>query len=254
MKKLFFILTIAFAFIGQSLLSENLSAETYGFGFKRSRDFIRACPGEKIKAILAQYNSYYIGKDEKIMYLTFDCGYENGFTPQILDSLKEFDIAATFFVTGGFIKKNPELISRMIDEGHILANHTNQHKNMAKISEEEILLDLEENNQIFKEATGQELSRFIRPPEGQFSETSLRITSEQNYINVFWSISHVDWYVDDQPSNEASLTTLVNQIHNGGIILLHNISRANAEILRDFIEKCHDLEYSFRNLDYLIQD
>jgi len=254
MKKLFFIFTIVLVFAGQSLLSSNVSAETYGFGFKRSRNFIRACPGEEVKNILARYNSYYIGKDEKVMYLTFDCGYENGFTPQILDTLKEFDISAAFFVTGGFIKKNPDLITRMLDEGHIIANHTNQHKNMAKISEEEILLDLEENNIIFKEATGQDLSRFIRPPEGQFSETSLRITNEKEYINVFWSISHVDWYVNDQPSNEDSLKTLMNQVHNGGIILLHNISRANAEILKDFISMSHDLDYSFKNLDYLIQE
>lgn len=246
MKKIFL---IGFLF----LTSLNpLYAKDYGFGFKRSVNGIRPSIGLEMENLLDKYQSYYIGKDDKSLYLTFDCGYENGYTPKILDVIENKNIKACFFVTGYFIEKNPELIERMINNKNIIiGNHTNKHKNMTKISENEIIRDLKENEEIFNKTTNNNLSNFIRPPEGNFNENSLKITANEGYKNIFWSISYVDWKTNEQKGQNYAFEQLTKQLHNGAIILMHNVSEDNSLVLEDFINYCESQEYIFRGLDEL---
>jgi peptidoglycan-N-acetylmuramic acid deacetylase len=229
-----------------------LFSKQYSFGFKRSENELRVNPGIEIEDLLNKYNAKYIGNDDKSLYLTFDCGYELGYTDHMLDVLEEYSVNACFFVTGHFINKNKDLIERISNNDlFIIGNHTNKHKDMSKSNKDEIINDLLENEKIYTDMTNKKMSNFIRPPEGKFNELSLEVTNNLGYKNVFWSISHVDWLVDKQKGYEKSLNTLKNQLHNGGIILLHNVSYDNKIILEDLIKYAFDKGYKFKSLNEL---
>lgn len=204
---------------------------------------------------LAQYDAFYAqDTDEKIMYLTFDCGYENGNTGTILDSLKKHGVSATFFVVGTYIEAEPELIKRMTEEGHTVGNHTWHHPDMSQISSmDSFQKELKDVEDAYKEVTGKEMTKYYRPPQGKFSETNLRMAKELGYKTFFWSLAYVDWYDDDQPTKEEAFDKLLGRIHPGAVVLLHSTSDTNAAILDELLGKWEEMGYQIRPLEELAQ-
>ena len=202
---------------------------------------------------LKEYQACYAEMtDEKVLYLTFDAGYENGNTPAILDALKKHNVPAAFFVVGNYLETSPELVKRMVSEGHIVANHTYHHPDMSKISEvaafEKELTDLET---LYKEITGQTMPKYYRPPQGKYSEANLKMAKELGYTTFFWSLAYVDWYQDKQPSKEEAFEKLLGRIHPGAVVLLHSTSSTNAQILDELLTKWKEMGYTFRSIDQL---
>lgn len=202
---------------------------------------------------LAQYNACYAEMtDEKILYMTFDAGYENGNTPAILDALKKHHVPATFFIVGNYLETSPDLVKRMVEEGHFVANHTYHHPDMSKIASKEAfqkeLTMLEEK---YTEITGLSMPKYYRPPQGKYSEQNLQMAKELGYTTFFWSLAYVDWYQDKQPSKEEAFQKLLSRIHPGAIVLLHSTSSTNAAILDELLTKWEDMGYSFRPLSEL---
>ena len=202
---------------------------------------------------LAQYNAYYLGDaSQKVIYLTFDCGYENGYTASILDTLKKHNAPAAFFVVGNMIESAPDLIRRMVAEGHIVGNHTYHHPDMSSISDQAAFQkELESLEALFQETTGQTMSKYYRPPQGKYNVENLRQAKALGYKTILWSLAYVDWYVDNQPTPEQAYSKLLPRIHDGAIVLLHSPSRTNAEILDELLTKWEEMGFSFASLDQL---
>lgn len=203
---------------------------------------------------LAKYDAYYAEMtDEKVLYLTFDAGYENGNMPAILDALKKHQAPATFFVVGNFIESEPQLIQRMVSEGHTVGNHTYSHPDMSKISTVEAFTqELEGVEKLYEKITGQPMIKYYRPPQGKYSEMNLQMAKDLGYKTFFWSLAYVDWYVDKQPTKEEAYDKLLGRIHPGAIVLLHSTSSTNAEILDELLTKWEEMGYSFKSLDELV--
>ena len=199
---------------------------------------------------LLQWNAYYVGDTSKnTIYLTFDAGYENGCTGAILDALKKHNAPACFFVVGNFIDSAPELVQRMVDEGHIVGNHTLHHPDMSSISSKDAFAaELNGLEEKFTALTGQPMQKFYRPPQGKFSEENLKQAQELGYTTVFWSLAYVDWYTDNQPTNEQAFAKLLPRIHNGAIVLLHSTSETNARILDELLTRWENEGYTFGSL------
>ena len=202
---------------------------------------------------LARYDAAYIGDTtRKVLYLTFDAGYENGCTEKILDILKKHDAKAAFFLVGNYIEKNADLVRRMVEEGHIVGNHTMHHPDMSKISEKEAFFkDLQDLETLFLDTTGKEMPKFYRPPQGIYSEANLKMAKELGYKTVFWSLAYVDWNNDSQPTREQALSKLLPRTHDGAVVLLHSTSRTNAEILDELLTKWKEMGYTFETVDTL---
>ena len=199
---------------------------------------------------LAPYNAYFAkNTQEKKIYLTFDCGYENGNTPLLLDALEKHNVKATFFVVGNFIKDNPDLIKEMVKEGHIVGNHTLTHPDMSGISSmEDFKKQLGGVENLYKETTGESMTKFYRPPQGIYSTTNLSMAKELGYKTFFWSLAYVDWYQDKQPAREEAFDKLLSRIHPGAIVLLHNTSSTNGQILDELLTKWEEMGYTFGTL------
>ena len=202
---------------------------------------------------LRQYDAAYLGDTrEKVLYLTFDAGYENGCTEQVLDTLKKHQVSAAFFLVGNYIARNADLVRRMVEEGHIVGNHTMHHYDMSKLSQKETFsreqTDLEE---LFRQTTGKELPKFYRPPQGVYSQENLKMAKELGYKTVFWSLAYVDWLNDKQPTREEAFRKLLPRTHNGAVVLLHSTSKTNAEILDDLLTQWENLGYRFGTLEEL---
>lgn len=206
--------------------------------------------GNAAAADLREQDAYYIGSgDEKVIYLTFDAGYENGNTPAILEALKKHKAPATFFTVGTFLKENPDLIRRIVSEGHTIGNHTYHHKDMSQLSTKEAFAEeIRSVEQLYEEITGKPMTRYYRPPQGRYSQTNLRMAKEMGYKTFFWSLAYVDWYEKNQPTREAAFNKLLPRIHPGAIVLLHSTSKTNAEILDELLTKWEELGYSFKDL------
>ena len=202
---------------------------------------------------LAQYDAAYIGNTgEKVLYLTFDAGYENGSTEKILDVLKKQDVRAAFFLVGNYIEKNADLVRRMVKEGHIVGNHTMHHPDMSAITEKTAFAkELHDLEALYKEKTGQDLPKFYRPPQGIYSEENLKLAKELGYKTVFWSLAYVDWNNDAQPTKEQAFAKLLPRTHPGAVILLHSTSRTNGEILEELLIKWKEEGYRFGTLEEL---
>lgn len=202
---------------------------------------------------LAEYGAYYLGDTgKKVIYLTFDCGYENGNTEQILDALKKHQAPAAFFVVGHMVESAPDIVRRMAAEGHIVGNHTYHHPDMSAISDQEAFREeLDSLAEAYRETTGEELSRFYRPPQGKYSEENLKQAQALGYHTVFWSLAYVDWNTDAQPTAQEAYAKLLPRIHDGAIVLLHSTSRTNAEILDDLLTRWEDMGYTFAPLTEL---
>ncbi|MCI6464159.1 MAG: delta-lactam-biosynthetic de-N-acetylase [Faecalicatena sp.] len=202
---------------------------------------------------LKKYDAYYTGnKEEKVIYLTFDAGFENGNTPAILDALKKHKVPATFFVVGTFISTNPELVKRMVEEGHTVGNHTYHHPDMSKISTKDAFAkELGDVADVYKEITGKEMTKFYRPPQGKYSEANLKMAKDLGYKTFFWSLAYVDWYENDQPTKEQAFEKLLGRIHPGAVVLLHSTSKTNGEILDELLTKWEEMGYTFQPLTEL---
>ena len=202
---------------------------------------------------LAKYDAYYLGDtSQKVIYLTFDCGYENGYTNQILDALKKHHAPAAFFVVGHMIESAPEIVQRMANEGHVVGNHTFHHPDMSSISQQDAFREeLDSLAALYQQTTGKPLSHFYRPPQGKYSEENLKQAKALGYKTVFWSLAYVDWNTDDQPSAEQAYAKLLPRIHDGAIVLLHSTSRTNAEILDELLTKWEGMGYTFKSLNEL---
>lgn len=209
--------------------------------------------GNASPAQLARYNAAYIGDtSQKVLYLTFDAGYENGCTPAILDALKKHDAKAAFFLVGNFIEKNADLVRRMVSEGHTVGNHTMHHYDMSKISEKEAFQkELQDLETLYRQTTGEDLPKFYRPPQGVYSEENLKMAQELGYRTVFWSLAYVDWNNDAQPTRQQALDKLLPRTHNGAVILLHATSKTNAEILDELLTRWEQEGYRFAPLEEL---
>lgn len=203
---------------------------------------------------LKKYDTYYIGDTtKKVIYLTFDAGYENGYTPAILDALKKHNVHVTFFLVGNYIKTSPDLVKRMIADGHQVANHTYNHPNMSSIcTKEAFQKELEDLSNAYKDVTGQEMVKYYRPPQGKYNVDNLKMAKEMGYKTFFWSLAYVDWYQDKQPTKEEAFKKLLGRIHPGAIVLLHSTSKTNSEILDELLTKWEGMGYTFGTLDDLV--
>lgn len=205
---------------------------------------------------LKQFDAWFVdeenGEKEKTVYLTFDSGYENGYTSEILDVLKEEEVPAAFFVVGNYITDNPDLIKRMCEEGHIVGNHTMNHPDMSAIDNmEDFEKEIKQLEEEYKQVTGEHLQKYYRPPQGKYSESNLMNAKKLGYKTIFWSLAYVDWLEDDQPDREEALNTLNKRIHNGAIVLLHSTSKTNCEILKELIQGWKADGYTFKSLNEL---
>lgn len=229
-----------------------LAAENWGLGFGAEGS---QPTGNASTAELEKYNAHYVGDNtEKVIYLTFDAGYENGNTEPILDALKKHNVSATFFVVGHYLESAPELVKRMVEEGHSVGNHTYHHLDMSSISSKESFRkEMEDVESKFKEITGTELVRYYRPPQGKYSTKNLEMAKDMGYHTFFWSLAYVDWYQDKQPSKDEAFKKLVGRIHPGAIVLLHSTSKTNGEILDELLTKWEEMGYTFRTLEDFVK-
>ncbi|WP_343250999.1 polysaccharide deacetylase family protein [Diplocloster hominis] len=203
---------------------------------------------------LKQYDAYYAeNTTDKVLYLTFDCGYENGNTAPILDALKKHNAHATFFVVGNFLSTSPDLVKRMVAEGHIVGNHTYNHPDMSKISTMDAFSkELGDIETLYQETIGQPMTKYYRPPQGKYSEANLKMAQELGYKTFFWSLAYVDWYQDKQPTKDEAFDKLLGRIHPGAVVLLHSTSKTNGEILDELLTKWEEMGYTFKTLDQLV--
>ena len=242
---LFCVIGIAATFFGEAIPAGN-----WGLRFHTEGE---APEGPANVSQLQKYDSAYLGDtSKKTVYLTFDAGYENGCTEKILDVLKKHGISAAFFLVGNYMERNPDLVRRMVNEGHIVGNHTMHHYNMEKISDPAAFAEeLQELEKLFLDITGKELPKYYRPPQGTYSVENLKNAKELGYKTVFWSLAYVDWNNDAQPTKEEAFSKLLPRIHNGAVILLHSTSKTNAEILDELLTKWKDMGYSFAPINEL---
>jgi Predicted xylanase/chitin deacetylase len=206
---------------------------------------------------ITDYNAYYIGNnpDDKVLYLTFDAGYENGNIETILNVLKKHKVQGSFFVLENLIKSNPDLIKRMAEEDHLVCNHTMKHFDMSKIrSKEKFTEELKSLADLYKNCTGYDMPKFYRPPEGRFSEENLMFAKEIGYKTIFWSFAYADWDNKKQPDPEEAKLKILSNTHNGAVILLHPTSGTNAAILDDLITEWKNQGYRFGNLYQLTRN
>ena len=235
-----------------STKATSVSAQSTGWGLSFQEEGKRPTGNASIDD-LKQYNAYYASDtDQKIIYLTFDAGYENGNTPAILDALKKHQAPAVFFVVGNFIKDNPDLIRRILAEGHIIGNHTMTHPDLSQISSMDAFQkELQDVEELYTSLTGEPMTKFYRPPRGIYSTENLSMAKELGYSTFFWSLAYVDWIQDQQPSREEAFQKLLTRIHPGAIVLLHNTSSTNAEILDELLTKWKEMGYEFHSLKEL---
>lgn len=227
--------------------------ENWGLSFPNKGE--RPVGNADISELSALNAAYCEDTNEKVIYLTFDCGYENGNTESILDALKKHNAPAAFFIVGTFLRDNPDIVKRMVEEGHTVGNHTWHHPDMSSISTESAFREeLESVESLFEETTGQKMSPYYRPPQGKFSTANLQMAKDLGYSTFFWSLAYVDWYEDDQPTKEEAFEKLLGRIHPGAVILLHNTSSTNAQILDELLTKWEEMGYHFAPLSQLAEN
>ena len=229
-------------------LAASAEVTNWGLSFQREGE---APLGNATPEYLAQYDALCRREtQEKVLYLTFDAGYENGNTAPILDALKNHGVKATFFLVGNFLETEPDLVRRMAAEGHTIGNHTYSHPDMSQISTEDAFRqELEKNESLYRSITGEEMAKLYRPPQGKYSESNLQMAQQLGYHTVFWSLAYVDWYQDDQPTREEAFSKLLSRVHPGAVVLLHSTSSTNGEILDELLSEWEALGYTFGDLE-----
>ena len=222
------------------------------WGIKRNKDHEQPDVGKENRRILEENGGICIGNSEKkYIYLTFDEGYEAGYTSKILDTLKENNVKATFFITAHYLNTQEDLVKKMIDEGHIIGNHTVNHKSMPTLTEEEIKKEVIDLHQGLYEKFNYEM-KYLRPPKGEFSIYSLEETSKLGYKTVMWSFAYEDWNEEAQPNEENAKKKILENVHNGEIMLLHGNSKTNTNILDEIIKEIKNMGYEFKSLDEFV--
>uniref|UniRef100_UPI004057C22D polysaccharide deacetylase family protein n=1 Tax=Acetatifactor sp. TaxID=1872090 RepID=UPI004057C22D len=237
----------------EDIIPEPIPEDGIGWGLSYGEPETQ--PSGNVSAeILEQYGAYYMGTDdEKVIYLTFDCGYENGNTEPILDALKKHGVSATFFVVGHFLETEPELVNRMVEEGHAVGSHTYHHPNVATLPDKQAFQEeMDAVRDKFKEVTGKDLAMYYRPPEGICYSENLLMAKEMGYATIFWSLAYVDWDQDKQPDHESAIEKLTTRIHSGAVVLLHNTSKTNGEILDELLTEWEEMGYIVKPLSSLI--
>ncbi|WP_027410722.1 delta-lactam-biosynthetic de-N-acetylase [Anoxybacillus tepidamans] len=232
-----------------------ISNKAIHWGFAKSKNHQPPSAGKEWDELLAKYDAFYLGDTKKKeIYLTFDNGYENGYTAQILDVLKQKRVPATFFVTGHYLKTAPDLVKRMVKEGHIVGNHSWHHPDLTQVSDERLRKELESVRKKTEELTGQKGMMYLRPPRGIFSERTMAIARELGYYHVFWSLAFVDWHTDQQKGWQYAYDQIMKQIHPGAILLLHTVSKDNADALAKVIDDLRKQGYTFKSLNDLMAE
>lgn len=230
-----------------------LDNKSYNWNFKPAKNNEPATTEPLYEELLEKYGGFYIGDtSKKELYLTFDNGYENGYTIKVLDVLKEKEVPAAFFVTGHYLDKERDLIQRMVDEGHIIGNHSYHHPSLPEVSDERLERELLTLQSLYEELTGKDDMRYLRPPRGTFSERTLAKTADLGYINVFWSFAYMDWEVNKQRGWKYAYDSIMNRVHPGAILLLHSVSSDNANALGKVIDDLREQGYEFKSLDELV--
>ncbi|OPY56871.1 MAG: Peptidoglycan-N-acetylmuramic acid deacetylase PdaA precursor [Pelotomaculum sp. PtaU1.Bin035] len=233
--------------------SSQLSNAKHGWGMKRNSSHLQPEMPVSISAGLSKYGAYWIGSpNEKAVYLTFDNGYENGYTAGILDTLKANNVKAAFFITGHYLDTQPELVKRMVSEGHIVGNHTDTHPSLPDITDEQIKKELQTVERGFEKTTGVKTMKYLRPPKGEYSERTLAVTRELGYHNIFWSLALVDW-VPMPGGPEEAYQSVMDNLHNGALILLHTVSKDDAMAMDRILKDMKAQGYTFKTLDDLVK-
>lgn len=252
MRKIIVSTSILAFFLAFFIHTNQAHALGYGWGYKKNSDHQIPDIG-KYHEMLKKYGAYYVDySGEKVLYLTFDNGYEQGYTEGILDVLKEESVPATFFVTGHYVKSEPKLVKRMVDEGHIIGNHSYHHPDFSIMSKKAIKEELEALEQAVAHISDQKNLKYLRPPRGIFNEQSLKWSNELGYIHIFWSLAFNDWNTNQQKGWQYAYDQMMEQIHPGAIVLLHTVSSDNAEALPNVISELKKQGYEFKSLDDLV--
>ena len=229
------------------LPGQALATGSWGLSFQKE-GFAPRGPAT-VEELAALNAAYLADTTRQKIYLTFDSGYENGCTAKILDVLQKHQVPAAFFLVGNYIQRNPELVKRMVDEGHTVGNHTMHHYDMSRISDRasfaKELTDLED---LYRQVTGRAMQKYYRPPQGIYSQENLEMAKELGYKTLFWSLAYVDWNNQNQPSREHAMSKLLPRIHNGAVVLLHSTSRTNAEILDEVLTEWKKMGYTFGDI------
>lgn len=258
LMKFKFLKIMTFSLALSLFFSSSVFAKDTAFSWSTPRNGHRQPVFPREAAAVSEYGAYYIDKshgdntEEKVLYLTFDAGYENGNIARILDTMKEKDVRGAFFVLDHLIIDNKNLLKRMKDEGHLICNHTKSHKDLTKCTDEEIKNDLEALETVCRDNMGFTLDRYFRFPEGKYSIRALKTVSLLGYKTVFWSFGYEDWDNNRQPSAEFAFNKIISNTHNGAVILLHPTSKTNADIFPRLIDKWREMGYRFGTLDELV--
>lgn len=238
-----------------SIDNTKLNTTEKSWFFQPKKDGTPSGEPPEILALIKKYSSYYLGDtNRKVIYLTFDEGYENGYSAKILDTLKANNVKAAFFVTSDYIKRNKDLIKRMEAEGHLVCNHSNTHPSMAQSAlkgQEKFNEEFTITEKAYEEVTGKKMPKFFRPPMGKYSELSLKYTQDLGYKTIFWSFAYKDWLPEQQPSHEEAKQKIMERTHNGGIFLLHAVSKTNTEIMDSIIKEWKSKGFEFKTLSEL---
>ena len=230
----------------------SLSNKKIEWGIQRKNNHEQPNLGQKNVELINKYNGMALGDSEKkYIYLTFDLGYEAGYTAKILDALKENNVKGAFFITAHYVNTAGDLVKRMIDEGHIVGNHTVNHKSMPSLSDEELKSEVMKLHQKVYEKFNYEM-KYMRPPKGEYSERTLKLSEKLGYKTVMWSFAYVDWDEKKQPSEEEAMQKIISNLHNGEIMLLHATSKTNSDIMDKMIKKVKEEGYEIRSLDEFI--
>lgn len=256
MKRWLLMIPLTVLVLFQTISVHAMSNEAVHWGFNKGVNEQQAEAGAAYDQLLDKYAAFYKGsKEEKILYLTFDNGYENGYTGKILDILKREQVPATFFVTGHYLKSAPDLTKRMVAEGHIIGNHSWSHPDMTKISDAEIKSELEKVKIETEKLTGQSEMKYLRPPRGILSERTLKVAQDAGYVHVLWSLAFKDWLTDQQKGSKYAYDHIMAQVHPGSVMLLHTVSKDNADALESVIQDLKKKGYVFKSLDdYMLKE
>ena len=242
-----------FLLLGCVRREEGLPAGSWGLSFQGDG---QTPIGNASREELKKYNAAFLGNEAaKKLYLTFDAGYENGCTEQILNVLKRHQVTAAFFLVGNYIEQNPLLVKRMVAEGHTVGNHTYHHYDMSKLGNlGSFRKELEDLEALYLQTVGESMPKYYRPPQGIYSEENLRMAKELGYRTVFWSLAYVDWLNDKQPTSEEAFSKLIPRVHSGAVVLLHSTSKTNAAILDELLTRWKEMGYDFGTLEELFAE
>lgn len=225
------------------------SNKTLRWGISRRENNQTPAADPGAPQLLSKYGGLYLGDTEKkVIYLTFDEGYENGYTPKILDTLRDNNVKAVFFITGPYLKDHQDLVRRMVEEGHIVGNHTIHHPSLPEVGDSQLEEEIVGLDRAFSEKFGQNM-KYLRPPKGEYSERTLAVTKKLGYCNLFWSFAYDDWYRDRIRGPEYAYNIVMRNLHNGAVLLLHAVSKDNADALGMIIQGVREKGYTFGNID-----